>query len=175
MNRDYIDFQDRNNPVGYLITFRCYGTWFHGDEKGSMDRRKYNRFGTPNIPSTPKWQMMEIAKVISEPFDLGAAERSVVDDAIREVCLVRGYLLYGLNVRTNHVHTVVYGTGRPERIMDSFKAYATQRLRSHGLVDPKRKLWSRHGSTKYLWTERHIDLAVDYVMCGQGGELPKFD
>ena len=111
----------------------------------------------------------------SEPFELGVAENSLVEDAIREVCLARGYLLYGLNVRTNHVHTVVYGTGKPERIMDSFKAYGTQRLRNEGLVDPKRKIWSRHGSTKYLWTERHIDLAADYVVNGQGRESPKFD
>jgi hypothetical protein len=33
MKRDYIDFQDRSTPVGYLITFRCYGTWLHGDER----------------------------------------------------------------------------------------------------------------------------------------------
>jgi len=30
MKRDYIDFQDRSSPIGYLITFRCYGTWLHG-------------------------------------------------------------------------------------------------------------------------------------------------
>src|SRR2546426_7242807 len=34
MKRDYIDFQDRSSPIGYLITFRCYGTWLHGDERG---------------------------------------------------------------------------------------------------------------------------------------------
>ena len=28
---DYIDFQDRIQPLAYLITFRCYGTWLHGD------------------------------------------------------------------------------------------------------------------------------------------------
>ena len=38
MKRDYIDFQDRSSPIGYLVTFRCYGTWLHGDERGSFDR-----------------------------------------------------------------------------------------------------------------------------------------
>ena len=34
MKRDYVDFQDRSKPIGYLITFRCYGTWLHGDKRG---------------------------------------------------------------------------------------------------------------------------------------------
>jgi len=38
MKKDYIDFNDRNAPIGYLITFRCYGTWLHGDEGASVDR-----------------------------------------------------------------------------------------------------------------------------------------
>ena len=39
MIRDYIEFQDRSTPLAYLITIRSYGTWLHGDERGSMDRR----------------------------------------------------------------------------------------------------------------------------------------
>ena len=35
MQGDYIDFQDRSSPIGYLITFRCYGKWLHGDERGA--------------------------------------------------------------------------------------------------------------------------------------------
>ena len=33
------DFDENEFPLAYLITFRCYGTWVHGDERGSMDRR----------------------------------------------------------------------------------------------------------------------------------------
>jgi len=51
---DYIDFQDRNEHLAYLITFRCYGTWLHGDERGSIDRRTYNRYGPPDMPANKK-------------------------------------------------------------------------------------------------------------------------
>ena len=34
------DFDDNEFPLAYLITFRCYGTWLHGDERGSY-RRSY--------------------------------------------------------------------------------------------------------------------------------------
>ena len=28
-------------PLAYFITFRCYGTWLHGDSRSSVDR--FNR------------------------------------------------------------------------------------------------------------------------------------
>ena len=65
--------------------------------------------------------------------------------------------------------------GKPERMMDSFKAYSTKALRAANLIGMDVKPWSRHGSTRYLWTEKHVDLAVDCVMNGQGGDLPVFD
>ena len=86
-----------------------------------------------------------------------------------------GYLLIALNVRTNHVHLVVSNSATPERMMDSFKAYSTKALRAVNLVRGEAKPWSRHGSTRYLWTEDHIATAVDYVLNGQGDELPQFD
>ena len=54
MKRDYIEFQERSIAKGYLITFRCYGTWLHGEERGSVDRRYYNRVGTAKIAPDPE-------------------------------------------------------------------------------------------------------------------------
>src|SRR5687767_4505235 len=31
-------WNDTDVPLGYLITFRCYGTWLQGDTRGSIDR-----------------------------------------------------------------------------------------------------------------------------------------
>ena len=39
------ELEDERIPLGYLITFRGYGTWLHGDRRGSVDRF-HNRFGT---------------------------------------------------------------------------------------------------------------------------------
>jgi len=173
--RDYIEFQDRSVAKAYLITFRCYGTWLHGDERGSVDRRYYNRHGEAKITPDVEAKARKARLLKNEPFFLGAAERQVVDAAIREVCSVRGYAFFALTVRTEHAHVVVGNSGKPERMMDSFKAYATKALRTAGLINDDVKPWSRHGSTRYLWTEEHVTKAVDYVVNGQGGELPEFD
>lgn len=172
---DYIEFQDRSVAKGYLITFRCYGTWLHGDERGSMDRRYYHRYGGAKIKPDIETRSRKARLLKNQPFYLGAAERKIVDLAIREVCITRGYSLFALNVRMEHAHLVVDNSDLPERMMTSFKAYATKALRMADLVATDAKVWSRHGSTGYLWTEEHIAKAVDYVMIGQGGELPEFD
>ena len=102
-------------------------------------------------------------------------ERRIVKSAIKEVCSTRGYGLFARNVRTNHAHVVVSNSGKLERMMDSFKAYSTKSLRAAGLIAEDRKPWSRHGSTRYLWTDEHIAQAVEYGVNGQGDELPMFD
>jgi REP element-mobilizing transposase RayT len=174
MKRDYIDFQDRSTPLAYLITIRTYGTWLHGDERGSMDRRKYNRFGDPKIEPS-ELNIARDRQMMEAPFLLDANARRNVEAAIREVCKVREYVVYAVNIRTNHGHLVVIASDKPEPMMNAFKSYATRRLRSENLIGENAKVWARHGSTRYLWTEQHIDSAVEYVVNGQGDELPTFD
>lgn len=175
MKKDYIEFQDRSSPLAYFISFRCYGTWLHGDERGSMARGKFNIYGTAKMPANSALEEREFSALKSEPFLLNQQCRPLVENAIREVCQFRGYNLFAIQARTNHIHCVVSSTEKPEFMMNSFKSYATRHLRTANLVSTEAKLWSRHGSTRYLWTERHIEVAVDYVMNGQGNELPSFE
>jgi REP element-mobilizing transposase RayT len=167
---DYVDFQRRTEPLAFLITFRCYGTWLHGDERGAIDRRKYNVYGTPDMPANIKLIEDEKAELKNPGITLNRAKRAVVERAIREVCEHRGYRLHAVSVRTNHVHSVVSASCKPEHVMDSFKAYATRQLRETGLMSPDVRIWARHGSTPYLWTEEQVERAIDYVMNGQGEE-----
>jgi len=175
MHRDYIELQNRSVALAYMITFRCCGTWLHGDERGSVGRRASNIFGEPKIKPSTTLRQMDIDQLAGGPINLGAIERRIVEKAIREVCTVRGYSLFAINVRTNHAHLVVNNCGNVERMMDSFKAYSTKALKAANRIDKDSKPWSRHGGIRYLWTERHIELAVDYVVNGQGGDLPLFD
>ena len=46
-------WNDTDIPLGYLITFRCYGTWLHGDERGAIDRL-HNRYKSPYLPRSDR-------------------------------------------------------------------------------------------------------------------------
>ncbi|MEP6946221.1 MAG: transposase [Acidobacteriota bacterium] len=140
-----------------------------------MDRLWSNAYGAPKIEPDPEKAFRNSRLMKGEPFLLNVRARKVVEDAVRSVCVHRNYALFAINVRTNHTHVAVSNSGSPERMMDSFKAYSTRALRNEGLLDETAKVWSRHGSTRYLWTEDHVSIAVDYVLNGQGGELPSFD
>lgn len=157
-------------PLAYLITFRCYGTWLHGDERGSMDRHHC-------VPGGP---LVEPDMVLlrrrgdllkHEPVRFGIEAREVVDRAIREVCGHKEWKLYALNVRTNHVHVVVSTLMNPERVMTAFKAWSTRRLREQSVLATDVKPWSRHGSTRYLWNEASVAQACEYTELAQGAEL----
>ena len=42
-------------------------------------------------------------------------------------------------------------------------------------MSANKKTWERHGSTRYLWKPRHVSLAIEYVLYGQGDVIPDFD
>jgi REP element-mobilizing transposase RayT len=162
-------------PKGFLITIRCYGTWLHGDERGSVNRRSFNSVGFPGITANKSLNQSDTSQLVSKPFSLGSAERSIVEAAIKDVCKHKSIGLAALNVRTNHAHAVTIASSGPEQIMNSFKSYSTRRLREAGLLGSSQKVWSRHGSTRWLWTEEHVEIAVRYVLYGQGEDLPRFE
>ena len=54
-------------------------------------------------------------------------------------------------------------------MITDFKAYATRAIKKNSNNQTKiRKYWSRHGSTKYLWTKGNLVSAIDYVKNKQG-------
>ena len=167
-------FNEDHVPLAYLLTFRCYGTWLHGDERGSTDRY-HNRYGTPLIPQNESWRRHNTRSLRRDPVELDAARRESVEAAIRETCAARDWLLRAVNVRTNHAHAVASAGCRPESILSAFKANATRRMREAACWSSERSPWSEGGSRRYLWTERSIERAIDYVVCGQGGPLPDFN
>lgn len=168
-------WNDTDVPLGYLITFRCYGTWLHGDERGSIDRF-HNQYKSPYLPRSDRRRQLSERKLKSEPVLLKAEQRQSVKEAIQEVCEHRGWLLHTLNVRTNHVHAVVsIDESNPARALNAFKAYSTRRLRRDGSWNRSHSPWADKGSQRYLWNERSLAQAIEYVRNGQGDELPDFD
>ncbi len=149
-------------PLAYFISFRCYGTWLHGDARGSVDRR-HNLVGEPLLAPHPARERWEAGRMSHGAVGLQPAERSLVEPAIREVCVHRGWDLHAVNVRTNHVHLVVAADLSPERVLNTLKAWSTRRLRETGARAPGAPVWSRHGSTRYLWHLDAVEAACQYV------------
>ncbi len=122
-------WNDTDVPRAFLITFRCRGTWVHGDGRGSVDRNN-NIFGTTRLPENSNWKRYNESQLKGAPSYLTACQRTIVELAIRETCSVRNWHLHAVNVRTNHVHAVVAaGTGSNSSVIHALKANSTRELR----------------------------------------------
>ena len=151
----------------YLITFACYGTHLHGDESGSVDRH-HNTYTSRLADANPARVAVKLEQMDQVPYYLDRDRRVTVLDALREVCLHRGWNLHAAHVRTNHIHVVVEADVRPEVVMSTFKSYASRGLNRLGNFGPDRKRWARHGSTRWLWKDEDVQEAIRYVVWGQG-------
>ena len=167
-------WNDTDRPLAYLISFRTHGTWLHGDPRGSIDRHR-NRYNSPYIPPNNEWQSYSRRQMRGVPLILQARERRCVESAIRETSEIRQWLLLAVNARTNHVHAVVDTDCVPERVLNAYKANATRLLRANRLWREAFSPWADKGSCRRLWNEQSVARAVDYVLNGQGFNLPDFD
>ena len=84
-------WNDTDIPLAYLITFRCHGTWLHGDRRGSIDRF-HNVYKSPYIEANPRWHRHNAQALEGEPVILGARRRTSVERAIRETCQLRKWV-----------------------------------------------------------------------------------
>ena len=166
-------WNDTDIPLAYLITFRSYGTWLHGDNRGSIDRF-HNAYKSPYIPANPQWQEHNRDQLKLSPLTLRAQQRKSIEVAIRDTCSRRHWDLYAFNVRTNHVHSVVaIGSTMSSIALNALKANATRQLREDNCWPHDHSPWADKGSKRALWNERSVSEAIDYVLYGQGDELPR--
>jgi REP element-mobilizing transposase RayT len=164
------DFNDDHTPLGYLITFRAYGTWLHGDERGSVDRH-HHRYDTPTLPPSPRRKQIERNLLKQPPVRFNARRRATIDYSIRETCAIRKWELWALNVRTNHLHCVVTANCNPRTVLVALKANATRAMREAGCWNGDLSPWAQRGSKRYLWTEEELANAIAYVVEAQGEPL----
>ena len=155
-------WNDTDTPLAYFISFRSYGTWLHGDQRGSIDRFN-NRYGDRYLCPNERWRRHNQKKLKTDPFILGSRERESVEKAIRETCNVRRWQLMAVNVRTNHFHTVVTADLKSSLVLNAFKANATRQLKEDHLWTHPFSPWADKGSRRNLWHERSVANAIDYA------------
>ena len=168
-------WNDTDVPLAVFFTFRTYGTWLHGDERGSVDRH-HNVYGNPKIKPNPDWKSHNQTELNHEPVKLDDPMRRSVESGIRDTCTKRGWRLVAINVRTNHVHCVLaIGKYDPDRALAALKANATRQMREDGCWPHEHSPWVDKGSKRRLWNERSVAEAADYTVNRQGEDLRKYD
>jgi REP element-mobilizing transposase RayT len=156
-----------DGPIAYFISFHCYETWFHGDPCGSTYRSGDNRWLEPKIKCFPGLAGHEQAGISHPPAALSGKARFHVEETIRTTCALRAWHVHAVNAQPDHVHTAISAGCKPEKVMNALKPWATRRLREASLVEPERKVWSRHGSTRWIWNEVPLAGVCACIVDGQ--------
>jgi hypothetical protein len=160
-------------PIAYFLTFTTYGTWLHGDERGSVDDRHHVYGLAKATPNRDKYKR-NFEKLKWPPFTLDAKARGIVELTIEQVAKHRKWNLKAVNVRTNHVHVVVEAGYSADKTLSDFKAWCTRRLREAGCVEPpEREVWTEGGSTRLVFDGQGLAAVIQYTKFGQGPDLPK--
>lgn len=155
-------------PFAYFLTFRTYGTWLHGDEKQSVDR-KHNIPGTPRIEVNSSLESAMKESQNEEAFILDNGQSHTVLQSVIETCQYNHWTLYAAHVRTNHLHIVLTAENTAEHAMGKLKCYGTKNLKkNHPELSERKHFWARHGSTKNVWTYELLFPCLYYVVKEQG-------
>jgi REP element-mobilizing transposase RayT len=162
--RDRSNERTMPDPLAFFLTWPTYGTWLPGDERGWVE---YHRgWQLPDPPAR-----LEAAAIMREgACILDRAQRAVVEKTIADHCRKRGWQLYAVNCRTNHLHIVVAAHDNPDRMRVQFKAWCTRRLKeleTQRGKNPRANWWAERGSRRYINDESSLAAAIAYVTDGQ--------
>ena len=122
-----------NEPLAYLLTFTCYGTWLHGDARGSVDK-EHNLFGEEILPKDVEKEKKDFVRLKHAPTFLTLGQRQTVTEAIHEVCRHRCWILHEVNARSNHVHIAVSAKSEPKKMIGALKSYTVKVMRRENFV-----------------------------------------
>ena len=154
------------DPKALFLTWRTYGTWLPGDERGWVSRNR-NGYGEPMAAADHRLEAAASGQMTRPPTVFSDPERQEVDEIIRHCCEFHGWPILALAVRTNHVHIVVASNEPPGRVMNGLKSRVTRVLRERVGGRSLESPWARGGSTRVIWDDVALEAAVRYVKFGQ--------
>ena len=163
---------DFNEPITLFITWTTYGSWLPGDSRGWMKWKKGEQQPQPVLEDWCKWRMKEKAVLLSPEH------RTAVEDVIRKHSEHRGWELYAVAARSNHVHVAVKVVPKigiqdyrvadgVKRVRDQFKANATRVLRQGENPVQNKKGWTKGGDIQFIDTDDDLEQVVIYILESQ--------
>ena len=156
------------SAFAYLLTFRTYGSWLHGDDRRSVTRVR-NKMHLPKIAPNIKLHTKMKQSMSESEFVLNEMQRNTVLNSVIQTCRYNNWRLFAAHIRSNHVHIVLQSTVAKENTTGKLKIYATKDLKKyHAELSWRKIFWSRHGSMKNIWCEESIFPALYYVVRRQG-------
>lgn len=147
-----------DEPLTFFLTWTVYGTHLQGDKRGW--RRRREGWQKPEPPLVD-WRR---ERLIHEILLLSTEQRKIVESECQRHCDHRGWKLWAVNARSNHVHVVVTAAGcSGKTVRDQLKANCTRGLRERWPVFRDRPVWSVGGDWECVNSEDDLATVCEYV------------
>ena len=147
-----------DEPAGYFITWTVYGTFLQGDSRWWRKRAGGER---PPQPLLEQWHRDRLKHDV---ILLNEDHRKVVEVEVQHHCERRGWKLWVVNPRTNHVHVVVSASGyEGEKVRDQLKANCTRGIREIDSRFLDRPVWTTKGDVQFLKKDNDLEKAIEYA------------
>jgi len=148
-------------PRAWFITWTTYGTWLHGDPRGSFLDSTY-------VPPDLALEETNRAQLTDDAVYLTDHQRAIVDASLVDACLAQGWEPHARNVRTNHVHLLVSAGRAGTFVRSRLKALASKALSDDaGLPaagdDGRKRWWTEKGNIIPVEDEKSLEGLTVYV------------
>ena len=151
-----------DDPLAFFVTWTIYGSHLQGDVSGWRRRRKGEQ---PPQPQLAEWHRARLKHCV---LLLSSEQRAVVTHECERHCDFRGWHLWAVTARSNHVHAVVTAAGYSgATIRDQLKANGTRGLRERWAEFRDRPVWSVGGDWLCVNGEDELEAVCLYVRHGQ--------
>jgi REP element-mobilizing transposase RayT len=165
----------------WFLTWRTYGTWLPGDERGFVDpildgrgdRVIHNLPGTPIDADNPQLHHYAQEIMRGPAVYLTSGQTTELLAQFQETARYRGWQLLTVAILANHVHLIVDVKGDPDpaALLRDFKSYGSRRLNRRWPVPASKTWWAESGSRRILRTDENRIQAVQYVLQQPGALL----
>ncbi len=147
-----------DDPIAFFSTWTVYGTHPQGHKCGWRQRRKGDQ---PPQPQLAQWHRERLKHDV---ILLSPEQRLIVEQECHRHCDHRGWHLWAVSGRSNHVHAVVTAAGYSGKaVRDQLKANCTRELRERWAAFCERPVWTVGGDWKCINSEDGLEAVVEYV------------
>jgi REP element-mobilizing transposase RayT len=147
-----------DDSIAYFITWTVYGSHLQGDERGWRRRHQGNQLSQPRLAT---WRQERLTHDI---ILLSTEQRDAIENQCRRHCDHRGWNLWAVSARSNHVHVVVTAAGYSGKtVRDQLKANATRGLRERWPQFRDRPVWTVGGDSQCIKDEDDLETKCVYV------------
>ena len=142
-------------------TATTYGTWLHGDRRGSW-------LGGRLIPGDHRLRAESRSKMAHDAVALSVDEQRQVRDTVRNVCDAFGHDILALTVQPTHLHLVLAPPKEAVKLVIARLKRQTSMAvlrdrRERNVRDLPRSIWTAKRYVVFLDDQKHLDNTLAYV------------